>query len=89
MTSFTGVRVFSASMMEQRLKLGETITEWLTEMRRIPGFALVEVVQRQSSDRGFHLVSIVVFYSRTDQRPIDHLIKPPGAVARRLNFKEG
>lgn len=26
---FNGVKVFSATMVEQRLRLGETVTEWI------------------------------------------------------------
>jgi hypothetical protein len=62
MNKFDGVKVFSASMFAPRQVLGETVTRWLEEARRRPGFEVVDIVVRQSSDDAFHLVSCVIFY---------------------------
>ena len=62
--AFNGVRVFSATMIAQRQTLGESVTAWLEEARaRRPGFQLVDIVVRQSSDNAFHLISIIVFFN--------------------------
>jgi hypothetical protein len=57
-----GLKVFSATMFAQRQVLGETVTQWLEEMRRRPGFEVVDIVIRQSSDAAFHCLSILVFF---------------------------
>lgn len=62
MSAFNGVQVFSATMVAQRQVLGETVTQWLTEARRRPGFEVVEIMVRQSSDSAFHCITIVVFF---------------------------
>jgi len=63
MSVFNGVRVFSATMVAQRQVLGETVTAWLEDARaNRPGFQLVDVVVRQSSDAAFHAVTIVIFF---------------------------
>lgn len=62
--TFSGVKVFSASLFTQRQVLGETVTKWLEEAsHKRPGFEVVDIVVRQSSDDGYHLVSIVVFFN--------------------------
>lgn len=58
MEEWTHVKVFSATMAEDRNRLGETVTMWLQTRR----CRVVDYVVRQSSDRGFHCVSIIVFY---------------------------
>ena len=64
MSAFNGVKVFAATMAHQRDQLGETVTAWLTEARaQKPGFELVEILVRQSSDDEFHCLTIVVFYN--------------------------
>lgn len=65
MSTFNGVKVFSASMMALRATLDEAVTRWLEAARRRPGFELVDVVTRQSSDESFHCLSIVLFYKET------------------------
>ena len=61
---FNGVRVFFATMFAQRQTLGETVTAWLEDAKvRRPGFRIVDIVVRQSSDNAFHGVSITVFFN--------------------------
>jgi hypothetical protein len=57
--AFDGVKVFSATMIAQRIQLGDIVTEWLAKHQEIE---LVDIVIRQSSDRRFHCISFVVFY---------------------------
>jgi hypothetical protein len=61
-STFSGVKIFSATMVAQRQALGETATRWLEEARRRPGFEVVDVVVRQSSDAAYHCISICVFF---------------------------
>ena len=62
--AFNGVKVFAATMIAQRQTLGETVTAWLEDARtNRPGFQLVDVVIRQSSDDAFHCVTICLFYN--------------------------
>ena len=64
MSSFNGVKVFAATMVAQRQTLGEQVTAWLEDARKNrPGFQIVDIVVRQSSDKAFHCISIVVFYN--------------------------
>jgi hypothetical protein len=64
MSAFNGVQVFCATMMRDREGLGEKVTRWIEDARsQKPGFQLVEVVVRQSSDEAFHCVTIVVFFN--------------------------
>ena len=63
MSKFTGVKVFFATMIAQRQTLGETVTAWLENARaRRPGFEVVDIVVRQSSDDAYHCTSICVFF---------------------------
>jgi hypothetical protein len=63
-SAFNGVQVFCATMVHQRQTLGETVTRWLEEARaKRPGFQLVDVVVRQSSDSAFHCITIVIFFN--------------------------
>lgn len=62
MSTFNGVKTFVATMYAQRQVLGETVSQWLADARRRPGFEVVDIVVRQSSDAQYHAVSIVVFY---------------------------
>lgn len=62
-SAFNGVKVFGATLFADRQVLGEKVTRWLEDARSTrPGFEIVDVVVRQSSDDAFHLISIVVFY---------------------------
>lgn len=65
MSAFNGVKVFGATMFAQRQTLGETVTRWLEEACQRPGFEVVDIVVRQSSDRAYHLTAIVIFYKET------------------------
>ena len=56
---FTGVKVFSATMQQDRERLGETITAWLSARPRL---RVVDKVIRQSSDDAFHCLSVILFY---------------------------
>lgn len=65
---FNGIRVFSATMMADRERLGERLSEWLAAQRRDrPGFELVEIVTTQSSDHAFHCVALTCFYKEPIQ----------------------
>jgi hypothetical protein len=56
---FDGVKVFAATMIEQRAHLGEHVTAWLrSHSDRVP----VAVIVRQSSDARFHCLSILIFW---------------------------
>ena len=56
---FNGVKVFSATMAQEREHLGGRITEWL---RTRPHVEIVDTVVTQSSDEAFHCLAITVFY---------------------------
>ena len=57
--SFNGVKIFSATMMADRDRLGEKITDWLS---RHPKVEPREFVVTQSSDAAFHCVAITLFF---------------------------
>jgi hypothetical protein len=57
--TFNGVKVFSATMVADREKLGEKITEWLTAN---PQIDVRDMVVTQSSDEAFHCLAITVFF---------------------------
>jgi hypothetical protein len=59
MTRFNGVKVFSATMAQQRAVLGERITEWLRER---PEVVVGDTVVTQSSDDAFHCLAFTIFY---------------------------
>jgi hypothetical protein len=61
-TRFNGVRVFSATMLNERDQLGERITEW---MRENPQCEVRDVYVTQSSDEAFHCIAITLFYWET------------------------
>jgi len=56
---FNGVKVFSATMVTDRERLGEKVTAWL---RAHPHHHVVDIVVTQSSDERFHCIAITVFY---------------------------
>jgi hypothetical protein len=62
---FNGVKIFSATMFQQRDQLGEKVTEWIAANSNV---AITEVVVTQSSDASFHCIAISVFYSE----PLPH-----------------
>lgn len=55
----TGVKVFTATMIERRARLGDDITSWL---RAHPDCLPVRAEVRLSSDAKFHCLSIVIFW---------------------------
>ncbi len=57
--AFDGVKVFSATMAQDRDQLGEKVTAWL---RSRPDIEIVDTVVTQSSDEAFHCLAITVFY---------------------------
>lgn len=57
---FNGVKIFSATMAQERDRLGERITEWLREH---PDHEVVDTVVTQSSDEAFHCLVITIFYN--------------------------
>jgi hypothetical protein len=65
---FSGVKVFSATMFEQRQHLGEVVTAWIAAH---PELSIVDIVQTQSSDSAFHCISVTVFYTErvSEERP--------------------
>jgi hypothetical protein len=56
---FNGVKVFSATMFQDRAVLGDKVTTWIADH---PRSEVTEMVVTQSSDAAFHCVTIVVFY---------------------------
>jgi hypothetical protein len=56
---FNAVKVFSATMIEARSRLGETVTDWIAAHPRIE---VVDIVTTQSSDSRFHCIAISLFY---------------------------
>ena len=56
---FNGVKVFSATMAQDRDQLGEKLTAWLAER---PALRVVDTVVTQSSDEAFHCLAITLFY---------------------------
>jgi len=56
---FNGVKVFSATMAQERENLGDRITEWL---RTRPHVQVVDTVVTQSSDEAFHCLAITLFF---------------------------
>ncbi len=56
---FNGVKIFSATMAQERDRLGDRITDWLREN---PNSEIVDTVVTQSSDEAFHCLVITLFY---------------------------
>ena len=56
---FNGVKVFSATMVADRERLGEKITEWL---RAHPKVEVRDAIVTQSSDEAFHCIAITLFF---------------------------
>lgn len=66
---FNGVKIFSATMLADRERLGERVTEWLAKN---PDCKPVDMIVTQSSDDAFHMIAISVFYNQ----PIKTRSKP-------------
>jgi hypothetical protein len=58
-TRFNGVKIFSATMAQERARLGERITEWLSSR---PEVEVSETIVTQSSDDAFHCLAFTIFY---------------------------
>lgn len=56
---FNGVKVFSATMVGDRDRLGDRINEWL---RDNPQVQTTDAFVTQSSDESFHCLAITIFY---------------------------
>ncbi len=56
---FDGLKVFSATKMQEREVLGEKITDWL---KSNPNIQVVDKIVTQSSDSEFHCLAITIFY---------------------------
>ena len=56
---FNSAKVFSATMMNDRSMLGETITEW---MKANPSYEVTEIFVTQSSDEAFHCLAMTIFF---------------------------
>jgi hypothetical protein len=61
---FTAVKVFSATMAQERDQLGEKITAWL---KANPHVQIVDKIVTQSSDEAFHCLAITLFYVDTSK----------------------
>ena len=57
---FNGVKVFSATMVADRERLGDKVTDWLAAN---PQAKVTDITITQSSDEAFHCIAITVFYS--------------------------
>ncbi len=56
---FNGVKVFSATMAQERDQLGEKVTAWLADH---PEAKVIDTIVTQSSDEAFHCLAITLFY---------------------------
>ncbi|MSP59040.1 MAG: hypothetical protein EXR72_01645 [Myxococcales bacterium] len=56
---FNGVKIFSATMAQERERLGEKVTMWLDGHREA---RVVDKVVTQSSDEQFHCLAITLFF---------------------------
>lgn len=57
---FNGVKIFSATMAQEREHLGEKVTDWI---RNHPDVGIVNTIVTQSSDEAFHCIAITLFYN--------------------------
>jgi len=55
---YDSVKVFSATKAKDREVLGERVSAWIEQQRP----KIVSTTVRQSSDREYHCLTIVVFY---------------------------
>jgi hypothetical protein len=56
---FNSVKVFSATMMQDREHLGDVVTAWI---QAHPAVEVTEIIVTQSSDEAFHCLAMTVFY---------------------------
>jgi hypothetical protein len=57
--SFNGVKIFSTTLARDREALSERITKWIQDN---PQVEVVDQVVRQSSDKEFHCLTILLFF---------------------------
>jgi hypothetical protein len=62
---FNGVKVFSATMAQERENLGEKVTSWIREH---PQCQVVDTIVTQSSDEAFHCLAIPSSTWKTGRR---------------------
>ena len=55
-----GVKVFSATKMQDRDRLGEVVTDWI---RANPDVDIEDIVITQSSDNEFHCLAITLLFN--------------------------
>ena len=58
---FRCVKIFSATMAQEREALGDKIGAWLAAH---PNIEVVDKIVTQSSDRAFHCLAITLFYNQ-------------------------
>ncbi len=58
-TKFNGVKIFSATMAQERENLGDKVTAWI---RDHASCQVVDTIVTQSSDEAFHCLAITVFF---------------------------
>jgi len=75
--AFSGVKVFTATMFQERGSLGEKVTEWIAGH---PELAVTEMVVTQSSDSQYHCITISVFYRDAAS---EKQVTPPAPARRR------
>lgn len=56
---FNMVKVFSATMAQERDQLGEKVTQWLEAHKNVK---IVDKIVTQSSDEAFHCLAITLFF---------------------------
>ena len=56
---FNGVKVFSATLFNDRQQLGDKVTAWIADH---PRNEVVEITVTQSSDASFHCIALTLFY---------------------------
>lgn len=64
-TTFTGMKVFSATKARDREVLGERVTEWL---RSHPQLEVTDKTVTQSSDKEFHCIAVTLFFRGNGRR---------------------
>jgi hypothetical protein len=57
--TFNGVKIFSATVAQNRENLGDRVMAWL---RNDPAREVIDTVVTQSSDEAFHCIAITIFY---------------------------
>ena len=66
--TFNGVKIFSATVAQNRENLGDRVMAWL---RNDPAREVIDTVVTQSSDEAFHCIAITIFYwqPQTEAQP--------------------